>query len=613
MKNVTPYSLDDEAVRSDAAVSVISSIGLTAVIVWADLLGHGFGFAPSSSIIQQLGNARLFFLVGFTLCAIGSVLLARAPQRKTQVLTKAAPTAAFLGTGLYGFAYLQTALPSEIIALLGLVCCGAGYYATTLLIYCELAKTKRLVMAIGALSASLILKTIVGSELSTALTSSAQVVFASILPWVSFACLEALKRFGTSRYLEAYRSRPLLTKKGMYDLVFLLVAVSLILAALRGTSHLGLWGSNHLGSPVSTPAGYLTVALALTACAYLTLLRNSNNQMLVRYQPAFLVLAGGFLIYVLQNEYVFARIADPVFDWLYLTVELFGHLLSGTMIITAIRSASAPAWLFQGISDSAFGLVAVPWLLLVQEAHVDIRILMAVAIFLVMVAAIRPMSTRPMEIERSLSLSSCEGAAELQGDRSTSASEPTERNEPSIEQRVSETLTKYHLEIAKRHNLSLPRKRGIPPFGSRQKPSLYLRGILLVRWHRQNAYHAYLPQIRCPQSTSFHRPSSERDRGARHAQWTPKRIAPKLKRAAGTDAKRCPRIGSHDKISFGELALGSSRPGLMSCIRPGIQSNPSKIASKIATACHLGTANEDVLRRNYAAALARVDILAPIA
>lgn len=178
--------------------------------------------------------------------------------------------------------------------------------------------------------------------------------------WVSFACLEALKRFGTSRYLEAYRSRPLLTKKGMYDLVFLLVAVSLILAALRGTSHLGLWGSNHLGSPVSTPAGYLTVALALTACAYLTLLRNSNNQMLVRYQPAFLVLAGGFLIYVLQNEYVFARIADPVFDWLYLTVELFGHLLSGTMIITAIRSASAPAWLFQGISDSAFGLVAVP-------------------------------------------------------------------------------------------------------------------------------------------------------------------------------------------------------------------------------------------------------------
>ena len=331
------------------------------------------------------------------------------------MLTKAAPTAAFLGTGLYGFAYLQTALPSEIIALLGLVCCGAGYYATTLLIYCELAKTKRLVMAIGALSASLILKTIVGSELSTALTSSAQVVFASILPWVSFACLEALKRFGTSRYLEAYRSRPLLTKKGMYDLVFLLVAVSLILAALRGTSH---------------------------------------NQMLVRYQPAFLVLAGGFLIYVLQNEYVFARIADPVFDWLYLTVELFGHLLSGTMIITAIRSASAPAWLFQGISDSAFGLVAVPWLLLVQEAHVDIRILMAVAIFLVMVAAIRPMSTRPMEIERSLSLSSCEGAAELQGDRSTSASEPTERNEPSIEQRVSETLTKYHLEIAKRHNLS---------------------------------------------------------------------------------------------------------------------------------------------------------------
>ena len=126
--------------------------------------------------------------------------------KKNAGAAKAAPTAAFLGTGLYGFAYLQTALPSEIIALLGLVCCGAGYYATTLLIYCELAKTKRLVMAIGALSASLILKTIVGSELSTALTSSAQVVFASILPWVSFACLEVAQAL---RHITLSRSIPL--------------------------------------------------------------------------------------------------------------------------------------------------------------------------------------------------------------------------------------------------------------------------------------------------------------------------------------------------------------------------------------------------------------------
>ena len=76
MKNVMPYSLDDEAVRSDAAVSVISSIGLTAVIVWADSWGTGFGFAPSSSIIQQLGNARLSFSQDSPSRAIGSVLLA---------------------------------------------------------------------------------------------------------------------------------------------------------------------------------------------------------------------------------------------------------------------------------------------------------------------------------------------------------------------------------------------------------------------------------------------------------------------------------------------------------------------------------------------------------
>lgn len=162
------------------------------------------------------------------------------------------------------------------------------------------------------------------------------VYFASLLPVCVFACLVALGRCDSAA-LSEYRARKTLSKQGIYDLFFLLVAVSLMLAALRGTSHLGLWGAGFTGSPVSSFMGYAVVGMVLFAFAYLTLIRNSNNQMLVRFQPAFLVLAAGFVLYVLQDSFLVVPGYAQFFEWLYLTVELFGHLLSGTLIIAAIR------------------------------------------------------------------------------------------------------------------------------------------------------------------------------------------------------------------------------------------------------------------------------------
>lgn len=160
------------------------------------------------------------------------------------------------------------------------------------------------------------------------------VYFASLLPVCVFACLVALGRCDSAA-LSEYRARKTLSKQGIYDLFFLLVAVSLMLAALRGTSHLGLWGAGFTGSPVSSFMGYAVVGMVLFAFAYLTLIRNSNNQMLVRFQPAFLVLAAGFVLYVLQDSFLVVPGYAQFFEWLYLTVELFGHLLSGTLIIAA--------------------------------------------------------------------------------------------------------------------------------------------------------------------------------------------------------------------------------------------------------------------------------------
>ena len=442
--------------HADAFVALLSAVGMMLVVVWADILGHGLGFEPSAAMIASLGNSRLFFLVGFTVAAILSVPLAKYGMSPSLGPARFTVAISVVGTLLYGFAYVQVPLPANVAAIVGLFLCGAGYYAATMLIYCQLAKVRCLSVAVAAVAAALFLKTVIGSQLTIVLPRGVQIIFASLLPVCVFACLVALGRCDSAA-LSEYRARKTLSKQGIYDLFFLLVAVSLMLAALRGTSHLGLWGAGFTGSPVSSFMGYAVVGLVLFAFAYLTLIRNSNNQMLVRFQPAFLVLAAGFVLYVLQDSFLVVPGYAQFFEWLYLTVELFGHLLSGTLIIAAIRSSDLPPWCFQGVSDSAFGLLAIPWIFLAQNVAVDIRPLMVIAIFLVMVAAIRPMSTRPLEIEQAMRIPSSGSSFAAEGvshrnevSDTSSPNPPFDQQSGSLERR----LALCHAEIAKSHSLS---------------------------------------------------------------------------------------------------------------------------------------------------------------
>lgn len=462
--------------HEDGALALLAAVTLMSVILWADLLGHGLGFESSATVVQGLGNSRLFFLAGFTIAAFASIALAKHVEKMGSLPMRFALVVSIVGTLLYSGSHMQALLPSDAVAIAGLFLCGVGYYATTLLSYCELAKVRRLSVAIAAVAVALFLKTVFGSWLSVSAPIAVQIALSCVLPAASFVCLSAMAHLGSGN-LDDYRSRSSLSNAGVSDLLFLLVAVSLVLAALRGTSHLGLWGEGYSGSPVSTVAGYVTVGVALLVFAHFTLVRNSNNHMLVRFQPAFLVLAAGFVLYVLQDEFFTASGPAPLFDWLYLTVELFGHLLSGTLIMTAIRTTKLAAWTFQGVSDAAFGLVAIPWVFLAQDTSVDMRSIMVIAIFLVMVAAIRPMSTRPFEIEHSLDMGfvsslhsegceevgeacilSCESSGGSMASRGSCAKVETAGDEDARasvkEFRVERRLAEYHREIARNHCLS---------------------------------------------------------------------------------------------------------------------------------------------------------------
>lgn len=439
--------------NKSAVISLLGMIGLTSVVIWADLLGHWFGFAASSSGVQSLGNARIFFLGGYTFAALVTVFVKHISKQSMLCIEFSTLGVACFGTVLYGFAYLQNSVPPELPAIAGLALCGVGYFMTTLFLYCELAKLKRLSVALWSIAGSLFLKTVLGDAMGYLTSDIIQIIAATALPCLSFACLAVMRTMEDLSFLETYRTRGTISKVDERGLLYLLIAVSVVLAALRGLGHLGLWGTGYLGSPVTSIAAYVFVGLSLAAFTYGAVIRNSNDRMLIRFQPAFLIIIGGFLAYALKNGLFGPNAVAPFFSWLLLAIELFGHLLSWAVVFTAIRTTTSPIWKFQGISDSSYGIVAIVCALFLQSSIVNEQVLIVIALFFSMVAAIRPFSKKPIEAEIPLS-----GA--------TSLTSPTnEQNDPSEipadnGTSVAERMERYYRMLATSYHLS-PRETDV--------------------------------------------------------------------------------------------------------------------------------------------------------
>ena len=392
--------------HEDGALALLAAVTLMSVILWADLLGHGLGFESSATVVQGLGNSRLFFLAGFTIAAFASIALAKHVEKMGSLPMRFALVVSIVGTLLYSGSHMQALLPSDAVAIAGLFLCGVGYYATTLLSYCELAKVRRLSVAIAAVAVALFLKTVFGSWLSVSAPIAVQIALSCVLPAASFVCLSAMAHLGSGN-LDDYRSRSSLSNAGVSAICLPSCGrFSSVLAALRGTSHLGLWGEGYSGSPVSTVAGYVTVGVALLVLRISRWCAIATTICLCVFSLAFLVLAAGFVLYVLQDEFFTVFGACPPFSMAVshcrvVRTPSFGDAYHDRHSYDQTRRMDVPGCQRRRVragchSMGVFGARYV-------GRHAVYHGLDPL-IFLVMVAAIRPMSTRPFEIEHSLDM-----------------------------------------------------------------------------------------------------------------------------------------------------------------------------------------------------------------
>lgn len=436
--------------QKNVVLVVLGTLGFSVVAIWSDLLGHSSGFALSTSSIQALGNARIFFLVGFTATAAMSMFVRHIGVLQASFLRMFFPSVSCAGTLLFGLAYSQQFMSSEVLAIVGLAICGVGYYGMAVSFFIELAKAQHFSTAVWVIAVSLFLKTALGDAIGFSVSESAQVTLTTLLPLVALVCLVCMRAVGTDEYLLACQSKPL-PKKSAQNLIYFFVSASVIVAALRGFSHLGLWGTGYLGPSISSLVGYLVVGLLLASFTYLALVRNSDNQMLKRYQPAFLVLISGFLVYIIVSQVDATTIKIEVLIDYFVSAELFGHLLLRSVVFTAIRTNVMAGWRIQGIGDTAYGITSIVWAILLQDAIVSVQLLIIIALFFSMAAAVRPLNKNPYETEMALSPST--GASSESGASSivASAKSPETLGDQTD---FSESITLFHRYLAKKFSLS---------------------------------------------------------------------------------------------------------------------------------------------------------------
>lgn len=385
--------------KNEIAAALIGTLGYAILVLWADLLGHAPGFSISSSNIQFMGNARIFFLFGFTIAALISFFIRAIQRPQSLVWLISICLAGTIGTLLFWLPGALEMPAASALIILGLCLCGASYYAMAIALFISLASIQRIAIPIASIALALVLKTALTGITVALISPASQAVIATCLPIIVTLCQTALQ--GNFWKLAEEDGRALDAPTGKTPIRFLVVA-SVVVAALRGFSHLGLWGEGYIGPSVNHIGDYLFVAVALALFAYFVLIRNCDSVTLKRYQAALIVPISGFFIYVIANQEGAQPTAMLLLSDYYVATELFGHLLLRAILFSCIRTSTLAGWRIQGLADTAYGVTSIIWIVLLQDAVISVIALVTVSMFFALFATLQSVNDKVPEMEASV-------------------------------------------------------------------------------------------------------------------------------------------------------------------------------------------------------------------
>lgn len=384
--------------------ALLASLGLSVNLIWCTLAGHAMGFSATPDELGLPVNSRLFFLLGIFAVGAAFVVVPRILREHDRPLTYVLPFASSVGTACFALAARQSLFPPAVLAVVGLVVFGIGYFWIVARYNLLLARTQTFACAAWCIVAALAVESLVLPFFEAFVPPIFQIVTAIALPLVSALLFEGTRRAaivssaaetdGAEEALSESRARragfpsqPRTTSGDWKSLLVLVISVSVLLATVRSFSSIGLWGASPTaGIDVAVSLLCWAGSTALLALfAAVALVKTARWNLKTRFQPAILVvICGLFLVAAQQSP---AEASAPLVNELMRLDDSCAHVLFWVVVIATIDALPMPSYRVVGIAAIAYAACSMLWVLLLGSGTLVNGVIALVIVYVLTVVA----------------------------------------------------------------------------------------------------------------------------------------------------------------------------------------------------------------------------------
>ncbi len=350
--------------QTEIAFLVALVVGLVALDVWPDMLGHCVGLASVNDLFAAVGlNGRFFWSAGL---ATGSFLVALVPavvKRLDKPLAVIVPLCSIAVTAGYVAMGPQAFAASAPMAAAAVIIAAFGYAWFEVRLISFAARIPRFSLIVLVLVASRIMKMMLVT-LTGLLPAPFQVAATVSAPLLAGAAVCA-----ASMLADRATKNPI-ALRGMAELPFarfsvlsdtatayvFLIATAVLSAVARSVSVLGYWGRENVIGP-DYVAFVLPVGIALAVAVYFAFFRLKESEMLSYLIVLFLIVLGGLF---LQDGKLVAAMGLPavVGSQASLATELFSQFLFWVAMIAAMRMGGVSPYRAVGVAEGCMSAAA---------------------------------------------------------------------------------------------------------------------------------------------------------------------------------------------------------------------------------------------------------------
>jgi len=373
--------------RKAAALALIA---LVLVGMWVDITGYldVFSNPSATSYSQELAHYACY--VGRILMAAAFLIVPRQIDCRLEIAIPLMLCCMVGGTMLYSFAFYQSLLDPQLVAVTGSALIGVGHIWIVSAIYLYLMGIcgKREVLYL--LVAAQIAERLVVELLSSFFTGASLAVWSYLLP-VATACVLAIanRLFARHRIVQDGNTEVAQRSSIRAYFITLCIMTGIGLVACGAMSTVGIWGNAGEGQ-FAGEGGQLLSALVECALVVLfcrvTFIASSEKPLALRYQSSLLVLITGFVL--MSSRQLPLPVPDEVIGSLLVAVENYAHILFWVIALDAARSLASPAYRSFGIGLLSCSVTGLAWSFFLEHNVTAVEAAVFVVFYLLLIICI---------------------------------------------------------------------------------------------------------------------------------------------------------------------------------------------------------------------------------